>query len=269
MKTKLYYKLIIVCILFCLTLCGSTQSAKKRYAHYPVPYNTYINDYARLMTKDNARTLHNKLKDFEKTTKIKVVIVTINSIKNYGVKQNNIKLFATGLFNKWGIGNQEKNDGILILISRKDRKCYIRLGGYYPKRYDAIMKDIIEKEMIPNFKRDNYGNGICKGTNAIMKKVGQKVSWVSFHKWHLIIVFLIFVCVIAGISYVRSEKSSWGWKIFTVIMAVLAFVLTFLPFGRNSSHSFGEWFGSDNDEFDKDNNFDDSIDFGGGASGSW
>jgi uncharacterized protein len=234
-------------------LLGSIVSipAAQAQEEYPSPIDDYVNDYADILSQPDAEAIRTMFKDLEYKTGIEAVVVTISAIEDYDIRDTAIESFATNLFNTWGIGHKKANNGILILVSVKDRKCRIELGGGYEKRYDAVMKQVIDDKMIPYFKVNDYSRGIYEGARSIIEKVTKKVSWFSFYKWHITIVILIIVCIFAGISCMQSGKKGWGWAFF-VAAGMLLFFLLKIVFRGKSSGGFGG-----------------GSSFGGGASGSW
>jgi uncharacterized protein len=218
---------------------------------YPSPTDDYVNDYAGVMNEQDIESVRKMFKDLERQTGIEAVAVTINSIHDYHTGDATIESFATNLFNTWGIGHKKENNGILVLVVVKDRRCRIELGGRYGRRYDSDMKEVIEMNMVPYFKTGAYSRGISVGSRSVIAKVTREVSWLSFHKWHIIIGILIAVCVFAGISCMRSGKKGWGWAFFVAAGMLLLFLLKALSEGKSSS------------------GFGGGSSFGGGASGSW
>ncbi|MFC1894387.1 hypothetical protein ACFLYH_00375 [Candidatus Dependentiae bacterium] len=111
------------------------------------------------------------------------------------------------------------------------------------------MKSVIENDIIPYFKMNQYSRGIYEGTHGIITCVTKKVSWLEFYKWHILICLLIIFLSLATISCFRSGKKSWGWVLFTLIGLLFIFLW---KIGGRSSDNFGGGSSS-----------------GGGASGKW
>ncbi len=82
-------------------------------------------------------------------TGVSVTVLTIDSFRAYTADDISFERFATRLFNHWGIGNADRNDGILLLVAKKDRKVRIELGKGYPSSYDARAKEIIDTVIVP------------------------------------------------------------------------------------------------------------------------
>ncbi|NOY68621.1 MAG: TPM domain-containing protein [Deltaproteobacteria bacterium] len=224
-------------------------------AGYPEHYNDYVDDYADIIEEPDAAAITRMFENLESQTGIEAVAVTMESYRDYDTGDETFEEFATGLFNDWGIGHKKENNGVLILVSVKDRKCRIELGEAYGSRYDSVMKEIIDTNMLPYFKSDDYTRGIFEGCRAVVGKITHKVSWFSHYKWHILIVILIIICITAGISCMKSGKKGWGWMFFAGAGILLLFLLRLSSKNKSSSGGGGGFGGGSSS--------------GGGASGSW
>jgi uncharacterized protein len=92
-----------------------------------------------------------------------IAVVVINSLNG-----ESIEAYSTALFREWGIGDREKNNGVLLLVVYRDREMRIEAGygseGIIP---DALAGRIIRNVITPYFKEDAYDVGILEGFNAI------------------------------------------------------------------------------------------------------
>jgi uncharacterized protein len=82
------------------------------------------------------------------------------------------KAFATDLFNHWGIGKADENNGVLLLLSRADRQVQIEIGrglveDFTPREAQAI----IDSQIIPAFQQENFDQGTVAGVEAIIDEV--------------------------------------------------------------------------------------------------
>lgn len=198
---------------------------------YPAAADDYLNDFAGVLNKPDSEAIRKMFKDLEYKTGVEVVAVTINSINDYNTGDSTLESFATKLFNTWGIGHKKENNGVLILVAVKDRKCRIELGRGYGNRYDSAMKQVIDENMTPYFKTGEYSRGIFEGSRAVIEKITRKVSWFSFYKWHLLIGVVIIVCIFAGFSCMRSGKKGWGWAFFAAAGVLIFFLFRMLASG--------------------------------------
>jgi uncharacterized protein len=134
---------------------------------YPDYSEVYVNDFADLLTADQEDEIRGKLTGLRQNRDIEFTVVTIDNMSDYG-HSGAIEPFATGLFNRWGIGNANRNDGVMMLISRYDRKMRIEVGSGYGNIKNAAMKAIIEDVILPQFRKDNYPAGISNGVDAVI-----------------------------------------------------------------------------------------------------
>ena len=219
---------------------------------YPISENKYINDFAGVINSADKKVLKKILLNLEKRTGIELTIVTVDSIYNYETGDKSIESFAKRLFNTWGVGKKETNNGIMLLLAVTDRKIRVQLGQGYPDRYNSLMKNVIDDKMIPYFKEGDYSRGIYEGVQGIISTVTKKVSWLSFYKYHIILAILIVVMLFAGINMLKQGKKGWGWVLIGGAGILLIFLLKMLFMANQATGGFGG--GSSG---------------GGGATGSW
>ena len=235
--------------------------AAKDYAPYPQPDHGYVTDIAGVLTPQQEERLEQWLIRTEEGTKTEIIVVTIRSIHDYpGTSNSSIEEFARGLFNKWGIGNLPKNDGILLLVSIGDRKARIELGAGYPASRDADASRIMQHTIVPQFRRGNYAAGIEKGVKAIIAEFTDYRVGVN---WPLILYpVLIVIGIVVAISLFRSGRKGWGWVVVGLILLLILLLLRVLKevtrFGKSSNWSPGGLGG-----------FGGGFSSGGGATGSW
>lgn len=264
MKNSRFYSLFIVCIVLCGALCPATD-AEKDYAPYPQPDRGYVTDLANLLTSEQEEELESRLYTCEKENGFEMAVVTIDSIADWpGTANSSIETFATGLFNAYGIGNVPKNNGVLLLVAVRDRKARIELGAYYGRARDGDANRIMQRVIIPQFRKDRYDKGIINGTRALIAEFGGMriiPGWVK-----LVVAGLIIVLIPVTISLFRSGKRGWGWVCvgFIIILLLAFFVLTkktvqSLPEGGSSGGGVGGFGGG----------FGGGFSGGGGATGSW
>jgi len=102
-----------------------------------------------------------------------ILVVTIESTaKHDGGMGLPVEPFAMMLFNQWGIGHaqlegRDWNTGMLLLVSRDDRKARIELGGGWGRREDQQARRIMDQQIIPCFKRGDFSGGIVAGVEGL------------------------------------------------------------------------------------------------------
>ena len=135
---------------------------------YPNRADSYVNDYASILTAADRGKIRTQLMS---VTQANVTVLTIGSIGDYTNDDIRFETFATQLFNHWGIGNAKRNDGVLLLVSKNDRKVRIELGKGFLSTYDNQAKRIIDDVIVPEFKQSRYSAGISNGVAAIAQMV--------------------------------------------------------------------------------------------------
>lgn len=139
----------------------------KSYAIVSKTSEFYVNDSANVLNNDAENYIVNMNRQLEEKTGAQIVVVTVNNLENKSIED-----YATELFRNYGIGNKEKNNGILFLISIEDRKTRIEVGyGLEGKITDGKAGRILDNYVISYFKENNWNDGIINGFNAILKEV--------------------------------------------------------------------------------------------------
>jgi uncharacterized protein len=167
---------------------------------------TSVYDYASLLTEIQKTQLEQKLIHYADTTSTQIVVVTVKSLEGH-----NINLYAAEWAHKWRIGQEGKDNGLLFLIAKEDRKMSIQVGyGLEHLLTDAMSRRIIELVIAPHFKAGNYYAGIDAGTTSMMETLsGEYVNDTSADSFPVFwIFFLFFVIIILFIIF--SNKKSGG-----------------------------------------------------------
>jgi uncharacterized protein len=138
---------------------------------YPARADPYVNDFASLLTTEHTTSLRSLFSELKTDNGVEIVVVTLDSIHDYATGDASIESFGTNLFNTWGIGTAQKNDGVLILVAWKDREVRIEVGAGYGDSLNADMQTIIDEQMIPAFRREDYSQGIYDGARAVSRRL--------------------------------------------------------------------------------------------------
>jgi uncharacterized protein len=135
-------------------------------------YSGYINDYADVLSYETEITLSALISELEQKTTAQVAVITIDSTAPL-----DIETYAVKLFEKWGIGQKGKDNGVLLLIAINDRAMRIEVGyGLEGAIPDALAKVIIEEYIVPSFKQGDFNTGIIKGTVGITKLIAKEYN---------------------------------------------------------------------------------------------
>ena len=261
---KLLTKIRLLSI-FIFILAPMTAFAENRqendYSPYPNPDRGYVTDTQNVLTYEQEEEMESWLYTAEIETNIEIVVVIINSIKDYkGTKNSSIETFTTGLFDKYGIGNMPDNNGVLLVVAIKDRKARIELGAGYGRRRDRDSERIMQNVIVPQFRKGNYSKGIMKGTKAILAEFASMRIIPGWTK--LAVLLAIITLTPIAVSLFRNGKRGWGWICVGLIIVLLLALLNLtgktlksLP-SSSGAGGYGGGFGG-------------GFSGGGGATGSW
>ncbi|HEV9036141.1 MAG TPA: TPM domain-containing protein [Puia sp.] len=129
---------------------------------------TAVNDFAHVMTPDQVSALEQKLIAYNDSTTSQIVIVTVPDIGDAAIED-----YALKILRSWGVGDKKNNNGVVILADIKDHKVYIAVGyGLEGAIPDATAKEIVDNEIVPNFRAggdDNYYRGFDQAADALIK----------------------------------------------------------------------------------------------------
>ena len=127
--------------------------------------NTWVTDKANILSDSTETQLNQMISDLEAKNGSEIAVVTVPDTKPSATP----KAFATELFNFWGIGKKGKNNGVLFLISSGERRVQIETGsGIQSILPDAKAVGIIETEITPRFKQQDFDGGTLGGTKALV-----------------------------------------------------------------------------------------------------
>ena len=127
--------------------------------------NTWVTDKANILSDSTETQLNKMISDLEAKNGSEIAVVTVPDTKPSATP----KAFATELFNFWGIGKKGKNNGVLLLISSGQRRVQIETGsGIQSILPDAKAVGIIQTEITPRFKQQDFDGGTLAGTKALV-----------------------------------------------------------------------------------------------------
>ena len=122
-------------------------------------------DSTNTLSSYEKKALYDKLKVYNDTTSTEILVMIKNS--TYG---EDIAMYAINLGHKWEIGGKGKDNGVVVLVAKEDRKLWIATGyGVEHLLTDALSKRIVEQIITPQFKQGNYYEGLDRATSAIMQ----------------------------------------------------------------------------------------------------
>ncbi len=132
---------------------------------FPEKPSTLVSDYAGVLSASQKQSLEQKLVAFSDSSSTQIAIAILKSVGEYDINE-----YALALGRKWGVGQNGKNNGIMIVVAVGDRKISIQTGyGVEGALPDVYARRIIDNDIKPNFKAGDYYAGLDAGTTSIIK----------------------------------------------------------------------------------------------------
>jgi len=148
--------LLTLLLLLCSVTSGLTMETPRLSGR--------INDYANMLSVQSATALEQKLAAFERETSTQVVLLTVSSLQG-----ETIEGLAIRVGEAWQIGQQDKDNGVILLLAKQERKIRIEVGtGLQGALPDITAAQIIRNVIAPHLKAGNYDAGINAGLDAII-----------------------------------------------------------------------------------------------------
>jgi uncharacterized protein len=245
------------------------QSQAQEIPPRPVPPRL-VNDFAGVLSASEAQRLEEKLVSFNNSTSNQITVVIVSSLDGYDKSD-----YAIRLGHEWGVGQEGFDNGVVVLVKPKagnERgEAFVAVGyGLEPVITDAASRRIIENEMIPYFRENNYYAGIDAATDVLMSLASKEYSSDEYAPKvspfvGLIPIIIIFL-IIFFISRAGSSQKSMGKNIpFWTMLALMSMGGSKGSFG-NFSGGRGSFGGGGGGGF---GGFGGGGFGGGGAGGSW
>lgn len=123
----------------------------------------FVNDFAGILSPAQRQAMEQSVRDLQQKTGVQVAVVTLESLEG-----GQIDDFAAKLFRRWGIGQTDKNNGVLVLVALKDRKARIEVGyGLEPILPDALAGRVLDEELFPAFRQGRHAEGLERGVRRV------------------------------------------------------------------------------------------------------
>ncbi|MDP4186062.1 MAG: TPM domain-containing protein, partial [Bacteroidota bacterium] len=209
-----FKKLLFV---FAILLSAIVAKAASDIPERPEPQRL-VNDLAGILSPEQQQALEQKLVNFFSQTSTQIAIVTVKDLAGYDKAD-----FATQLGHNWGIGQKDKNNGILILVKPKIAdsrgEVFVSVGyGLEAVVPDAIAhRTLVDTEMIPSFKRNDYYGGLDKATNVLISLTKNEFTAAQYAQ-----------------KAAKENKDSGAWPLIFIFIFLIPFLLI-----RRRAYTFG------------------------------
>ena len=124
-------------------------------------------DAANIIPDDIEAGLTQQLEALETQSQRQLVVTTLPSLQGYDISD-----YGYQLGREWGIGDEERNDGALLIVAPNERKVRIEVGyGLEPILTDGLSSIIVNQVIVPRFKEGDMPRGIVDGADAIIEQL--------------------------------------------------------------------------------------------------
>jgi uncharacterized protein len=249
------YLLILSMMLVNLMMVSAQTYTVENVPNTKLVNNSYVSNPDNIINPSSVAEIDSILNDLENKSSVQVAVVLLNSIG-----EEDIFDFAQELFNHWGIGQKQNDNGLLILLVKDLRTVRFHTGngieGLLP---DATCKDIQRDYMVPFFKEGDYDNAMVSGTRAVAEILNNPevvalqneiLSVEDELPLYNLTVFVIFAWLIVALitffvkakrnSFVNSNDTStatlpkaqftaaqwFGWFIVVPVLVMIALTVT-------------------------------------------
>jgi len=206
----------------------------------------YVVDQSGIIDSATHSRLEGWILELKQKTTAEVAVVTVDSTEPLTIED-----YAVKLFQRFGIGQKGKDNGVLLLVAYKDRHMRIEVGyGLEGAITDAYSSRIINAIIAPEFKAGRFSEGIEKGTAAIVTLVAKEYN-----------------IALTGVPEPTYQDNQGGsiWTLLFVLCIFLSFALSrggmFFPIFLGGGYGGGGLSGG--------GGFGGGMSGGGGASGGW
>jgi len=208
-------------ILFVLLfLFAGIESPSRAAVALPPKPEGYFNDYAKVVSPAVANRLNETLAGFERSSSSQILVAIFPRLPANAALED----FTFRTAQSWRVGQKTNNSGAVLFVFVGDHKLRIEVGyGLEGALPDALARRIIDDEITPRFRKNDYDGGLTAGVNAIMqavrgeyKGIGRTVQERRRSSRHfnpgLIILFLFLFFVIASFRRRRGTLYHRGGR---------------------------------------------------------
>jgi uncharacterized protein len=228
---KKFEKAIILTVVLCF-LFSVTAFA----INLPEPTNNFfVNDFANVISEEDEKEIMAIGASLFKQTTAQVVVVTVDSLEGADVNE-----YALELGRKWGVGDEEKDNGVVLLLSVSDRKITIQVGyGLEGCLTDIKTGRILDEYAIPYLRDNDFSTGLFEAYKAITAVVCNEYG-VELNPDYDINNY--------NNTYEKENYDDFGEDVLGALIIVIFIVIIFVVIlsrssGGNSNHGGGTYGG--------------------------
>ncbi len=137
----------------------------------PEPLSDTVSDFSDVLDATEEGRITRLLQDTRDATGVHMVVVTLPGIASQGGAGMRIEDYGKALFNAWGVGDADRNDGIMLLLDTEGREARIALGAGYDPVYDGRAARVLSTAVLPPLRSGNYAAGIEAGIASARERL--------------------------------------------------------------------------------------------------
>ncbi len=255
------------------------------------PNDGFVTDGVGVLPPDRETALEERLATYAAETSNEIAVLILRTLEGEDIAQA-----AVEVGRRWGVGTEENDNGILILLSYDDRQVFIATGyGLEGAVPDIVAKGVIEEDMLPHFRDGEYPDGLEAGIDALQKHIGGEYTADRYAGEDFgalpFLLFFGFLFFDAVAAFLGRTKSWWlggimggvfgivltalyAWWITIPVLVAIGLVLDFVLSqsgykGRRGGRGGGFWTGGFGGGGGGFGGFGGGSFGGGGAGGRW
>lgn len=249
MKNKVF-RILAVLSAICFILAGCGEKIPTS-ANLKATDKLFVNDFADVISDSDEEVIYNKGVYLNGKTTAQVAVVTVNTTGDEEIAD-----YALNLGRNWELGDKEKDNGIVVLLSVEDREVYIAVGyGLEGALPDSKTGRILDTYGIPYFSEDEFSKGLVSVYNAIYNEVLIEYGISPDQDY-------VPIDRISSINDAESSKIVISWVVLVIVILLYILIFKrkglFLFMGGPPSSGFGGGFSG---------GFGGGSSFGGGFRG--
>jgi len=165
MQRSLFRLILTLTLLSALTATGYSQT------NLPMP-REYVADYANVINDSDERSLNGVLQELEQKTGTQYIVLTVLSTGGLPIEQ-----FAFELAEKWKLGRKGKDNGMLFVLAKNDRRWRFEVGyGLEGFVTDQYCSRIGRNVLVPYLKKEEYSRGIYEANLQVVQRIASEVG---------------------------------------------------------------------------------------------
>ena len=232
MKGIISRRLVFLALLWVISCLPLFSGIPQAFCREVPAYRGYVNDFGDMISPAMEQKLEHTLKSFDESDSTQIAILTIESLEG-----DSLEDFSIRTVDKWGVGQQGKDNGVLLLAVKKERKIRIEVGqGLEGVLTDLLAGRIVDRVITPRFKANGFDQGFGAGVEAIIQATRGEFTAKSSSSprkkkrsspqlsTYLIIGFIV-------INILGHISKPLGGVAGAIIVPIIVFAGLLLPFG--------------------------------------